>query len=328
MTPAVAPPMGSARWPTKLGGLMRQEMWGVFVAPWQADSLELDQANARALTLPQSASFVADPFYVAGDPLVVLAEQMDFARGYGRIVALHLGDDGSVERTVPVLDDGIHASYPVTYRFDDQTLLVPERGRTNRLEYYRYETTSATSELVSVALEGRNVLDPTIVAVEEHFYLFFTAGEHGIFNRLELFVSSSLFGPWEPHPATPISVDPARARCGGRFLTQPGGGLVRPAQNCVDGYGGAIEFQQVLELSPDRYAETAVASLRSDIPGYSAGLHTVDPDGHGMCVFDAKHYRSILTSPTLTFRAARRVQRRFRTKRTDRPVSAGEGRLR
>jgi hypothetical protein len=305
----------------RVHGYATQEMWGVFRAPWDSATVTIDQSRAEAVALPTPDRFYADPLTVDGRPDLILAEEMDFNLGYGRLVLLDASDPVDAEPR-PVLDDGVHTSYPLTYRHGSDCLLVPERGRTGRLEYYRFDPEQATAELVEVALEGRHVLDPTITTDGTTHYLFFVDGAHGIAQRLELYLADSLLGPWTPHPDTPVANDVRWARPAGRLFRAADGRLLRPAQNCGPRYGASVAVRHVTELNPDRYREEPLRSLQSTVAGYRSGLHTLDVIEPGRCVFDAKTYRSALSSSGLRRRTVQRARTRLRRITNPTPVGA------
>ena len=64
--------------------------------------------------------------------------------------------------------------------------------------------------------------------------------------------------------------------------------LYRPAQDCSEGYGGAVALCEVVQLDPDRFEERVVRVVRPgpDWP-YGAGLHTLSGAGD-LTLIDAR----------------------------------------
>src|SRR5262249_3348905 len=72
----------------------------------------------------------------------------------------------------------------------------------------------------------------------------------------------SLTGDWIFHPANPISTDIRNNRGAGNVFSA-GGRLIRPSQSCSPIYGYSFSFNEITELSTERYSEKP--------------LHTVTP---------------------------------------------------
>jgi hypothetical protein len=69
-----------------------------------------------------------------------------------------------------------------------------------------------------------------------------------------------------------------------------GGRLYRPAQDCARGYGGALVFNEVLELGPERYRERPAARLDPTWARGLNGTHTYN-EGGGVEVVDGRRNR-------------------------------------
>lgn len=105
------------------------------------------------------------------------------------------------------------------------------------------------------------------------FVVLRAAGSDGD-DALHLFQADTPMGPWRPHPANPIVVDPWRARMAGPLFQTAAGEWIRPAQLCGRRYGEAVVFHRVVEWSPTRYREEPFSMLSAQaIPG-AAGCHT------------------------------------------------------
>src|SRR5262245_66254434 len=81
------------------------------------------------------------------------------------------------------------------------------------------------------------------------------------------------------HPLNPLKRDVASSRPAGRPVVI-GDRLYRPAQDCHDTYGGAVQFMEVLTLTPAGFRETVALRLEPDPTWRSAdGLHHLDVAG-------------------------------------------------
>jgi hypothetical protein len=73
-----------------------------------------------------------------------------------------------------------------------------------------------------------------------------------------------------------VKADTRSARPAGRCF-ELDGALYRPAQNCARRYGAGITINKIVELTPRRFREEAVLSLRpSPSSLWPDGLHTIN----------------------------------------------------
>ncbi len=249
--------------------------------------------------------FVADPFwYTATRPADrLLFEAFTPERGRGSIGAADRDGDRWVDARV-VLDEPFHLSYPHPVREPGyEGLVLVEGAASGGVRAYRWDGSGPfrfEAEILPVPL-----IDPTPLSVDGTWFLF-GATDNRRHDRLELWVSSGdLFGPWAPHPASPVVEDPNLARPGGPVFEWDGQ-RYRTAQVCGAVYGQALVAVPLLELTPDTYREgTAVPLLGrtagSGIPSIywwnRLGMHHLDftadlgsgfPDGGVWAVIDGQ----------------------------------------
>ncbi|HEY1141163.1 MAG TPA: hypothetical protein VGE88_13280, partial [Lysobacter sp.] len=169
---------------------------------------------------------------------------------------------------------------------EGQWYLTAETSYDRRVSLYRAEDFPLRWTRVVDLVEGRVCVDPTLLHHEGRWYLFANVAENGnsTSDELFLFVADDLHGPFAPHPASPIVCDVRRARMAGR-LFRHNGRLIRPAQDCGPGYGNAVVFNEVLELSPTVYRERQLSRLAPFLKRRVAGCHTYNADG-GVEVLD------------------------------------------
>lgn len=116
------------------------------------------------------------------------------------------------------------------------------------------------------------------------------AKTHGVFHprglqasyELHLLYAESLCGGWSLHPESPISRDIREARNGGA-IKWCGDRRIRCSQDCSVRDGGAPGFQEILELTPERFRMSRIARVGpGDIvaaPRGLNGVHTYNSDG-------------------------------------------------
>jgi hypothetical protein len=98
-------------------------------------------------------------------------------------------------------------------------------------------------------------------------------------SELHAWYADDLFGRWRPHAANPIKRESGAARPGGTPFRH-GGKLFRPTQDCSSVYGARLSFCEILELTPERFAEKIVTVFAPEANGpYPDGLHTASGCG-------------------------------------------------
>ncbi len=109
------------------------------------------------------------------------------------------------------------------------------------------------------------------------FYLFFGEGTSAA-NVLHLYHATSIDGLFRKHPCSPVVIDPACARMGGRIVCC-GDGLIRFGQDNCYGYGARLNAFRIVVLDENRYEEVFIGCVEMDD---AHGPHTIDLY-QGMC---------------------------------------------
>ena len=255
----------------------------------RADALlDLDApVIGEATSLCSPLGFWADPCMVeeAGRQLLFVEEWNPRTRK-GEIACLELEGAG-VRRVGLVLDGPGHLSFPQPFQWQGDWYLTVESSEARRVSLYRATAFPLQWQRINDLVNGRVCVDPALHFHEGHWYLFANVAESGnsTWDELFLFVSENISGPFRPHPCNPIVSDVRRARLAGRLFSRDGK-LIRPAQDCSPGYGAAVVFNEVLELSPSHYRERVLSRLGPDWSDSLDGCHTYSAAG-GIEVLDA-----------------------------------------
>ena len=289
------------------------ESWrvGVMDAPVEALLQPGPLPPVRWLTESSAEGYWADPFGVPGDDQLVACEFMDQRSGRGRIEYLHVTADAAPPtRRRLDLGDGSHVSFPHIVRIDGRCLGVAETMGMRECVLHEVDEAGDWRPLWPL-LQGTAVADPALFFWEGRYWLCCTDSDLGEHDNLCLFFADRLEGPWLPHANNPVKVDICGARMAGQVFVH-GGELYRPAQNCLQTYGGATVLQRIVHLSPTGFEETPVRHLVPE-PGGSCphGLHTVNGWGRRTLV-DGKrfHFDPRLLLRKLSLRRAQARRRR------------------
>jgi hypothetical protein len=225
--------------------------------------------------------FWADPFPVIdGDRACIFVEEWLYALGRGVLAALEIERDGSWRRLGTVLELPWHLSHPFLFRWQGDTWMLPESSAGGTLELYRCVDYPLRWERECVVMQDLCIVDATLHEGEDRWWLFANIGADQVstHEELHLFYADTPLGPWTPHPANPVICDPRSARPAGR-LFEWDGRLCRPAQDCGVRYGRALVIHEVLELTPDRYAERPRTRLQPQALAGANRMHTLNRDG-------------------------------------------------
>ena len=243
-------------------------------------------------------AFVADPFAVEVDgETYVLVEEFAYDDRKGKIsyVPLEEWPDGPFETAI---EEPFHVSYPYAFRHDGVAYAVPETGEIDEIRLYRLDAPDDWV-LEETLVDGVHASDPSVVHHDGRWWLFFTKrGENpqGHLTDLNVWHAPELEGEWEPHANNPVKTDVRSAKSAGTIFTRDGT-LVRPSQDCADGYGERVLLNRVTELTPTTFAEEVAATVEPQAGGrYPGGVHTLSGSG-GVTLIDGK--RDVWNTSTL-----------------------------
>jgi hypothetical protein len=245
---------------------------------------------------PPGDAFWADPFaWSAEGRRVVFCEEYSFRTRLGRIGALELsvgegGRIGPVGPMVPIVDEPRHLSYPFLFSFDGELYMVPESAASRSVDLYRCTGFPHAWSRVGTLMTGIEAADSTLFEHEGRWWLFCAArlGRTRLNESLLAFYADSpLSGRWTPHAGNPLIRDYSGGRPGGRIFRGPSGQPIRPAQNSVPRYGYGLTLNEILILTPERYAERRIWSVTGAASGGWRAMHHLDWHD-GLMVMDAQ----------------------------------------
>jgi hypothetical protein len=251
-----------------------EEMWSVHRIRWNPadgpNALQTAVEQARPALPATRDTFYADPFELPNGRLIV--EEYDFSVGHGTIVEF----DGTRRRVL--LDDGIHASYPFVLSNGTTTIVIPERAASHALTAFTYVEGQPLIPRYT-CLPGLQVVDPTFLHHNDHWYFFHSRTDSSPADELHLLVTSDdPFGHeapnWQIHPLSPVLRLPRRSRPGGGPIIF-GKQILLPLQDCSASYGGRLQLWEVTELLPETIEMQPFADLEP--PTWATGTHTFSP---------------------------------------------------
>lgn len=246
--------------------------------------------------------FLADPFpYRQSGRDWLLVEEYGHPHGIrGRVSRIDPDDAASAAAPVPVIARDRHISYPCTFNDGRDVYCVPEMSQEDGCVFYRLADDGEWKAQRHV-LRGSRIVDPTVFRFANRWWLFGAEPPPLHTRTLHAYFADAIEGPWTPHPLNPLKRDVASSRPAGRPFTI-GDRLYRPAQDCHETYGGAVQVMEILTLTPDDFRETVALRLEPDPAWpYPDGLHHLVVDGTRV-YFDAKRRRTDFLLPVKTLR--------------------------
>ena len=221
--------------------------------------------------------YFADPFVMRHAGVThVLCEEFPFATQRGILSAFIIGDDGAASEPRPVLELPYHLSYPMIFKEGDTIYMIPETSGNRTIELWRAERFPDRWTLEATLVENVVASDATLVRHGGRYWIFATISEEGqsTWDALGLFSAERLQGPWTAHPSNPVLIDAGAARPAGMMVNR-GGRLLRPAQNCLTGYGAGLAICAVERLDLEGFQQKIIGSLDRRIGG-AGGAHTLN----------------------------------------------------
>lgn len=258
------------RWPDKL--IWRQQ-WDIGLLDQRIPLPSPQQiAQARWLASPRHG-FWADPFFLADSSQDhVLVEEYINDKQRGIITALDTATNPVASR--PLLSLDTHLSFPRSYEHAGRTWLVPEMASAGQQWAYRLDDQGQLEPDSATLISGLHGIDPVIFQHDGLFWALISPSGRRANYQLELYMATDFFGPYKPHPANPVLIDPHGGRCAGPVIHQDGQ-LLRFGQVQGRYYGQAIDVFAITWLTPTTYQEKYLGRIQPE-QSTGAGMHTID----------------------------------------------------
>lgn len=211
--------------------------------------------DIKWLSINSTDHFNADPFLFRGNDgsLNIFYEDLILDEQYGKIFLMTIDNSFTRFSTKLLLDTKSHLSYPFIFKEDNRIFVFPEASKSGRLTCYEYDQgTQSLSYLMEIL--HLPLLDSTILKYKSKYWLFGTINGKDSHNKLYVFFSDNLLGPYVGHPANPVKNSLNSSRPAGNFI-EIDGGIYRPSQNCAESYGESLTINKVSRLDETNFAE-------------------------------------------------------------------------
>ncbi len=267
------------------------EQWVLWIGP-STDHTSLSWKNFKPL-LPPLDRFWADPFlWEHNGEHYLFIEELLYSTNLGRISCLKLDKNLDIESNQVILEKPYHLSYPFLFTHEDNLYMIPEAGKSNRIDVYKCTKFPYVWEFEQTLIDNIHALDTTLIQSNGKWWMFANIKEAGgsTWDTLNLYhADHPLSTQWAPHPLNPIVKDVSSARPAGRIFSY-NGNLIRPSQDCSVRYGYATNFNRITNLTETAYTETPETTFFPPKKGPVFATHTYNTDDR-LAVIDAKQYR-------------------------------------
>jgi hypothetical protein len=232
-------------------------------------------------------SFWADPFLIKSskDNLFIYFEELK-NDNFGKISCVEVNFKFEIVDKQDIINTNYHLSFPNVFLKDGDYYMIPESSQNNTLQLYHCTKFPYKWELKMNLMENIKLLDATWIQHDGLYWIFANKIEDFEYDnneKLYLYYSDDLFSnKWKPHVKNPIVTDASLARNAGSFILE-NGKLIRPSQNCFDGYGKNIVMNEVKVLNTENYIEEKT-NVIFPVKGY-VGSHTFNSH-EDLCILD------------------------------------------
>lgn len=207
--------------------------------------------------------FQADPFplILSDNKISIFYEDFKFDDFYGKISMMSLDKNlKKIENEKVILDTKSHLSYPFIFKENNKIYVFPEAAHSGKLSCYKYNKINNSLEFHKDIL-NLPLLDSTILKHDDIYWLF--GNQKGEFSndKLYIYFSDKLLGPYSPHPLNPVKSAPDGSRPAGNIF-EVDGMLYRPSQNCKEKYGESITINKLIKLNKSDFSEEPYMVIR------------------------------------------------------------------
>jgi hypothetical protein len=225
---------------------------------------------------PLRDGFIADPFLTSCDGISWLFyERLLYGENQGTLWVAKLDtQSGRLTDASEILRLPVHLSYPNVFKYDTRWYMLPEQARSGATVLYHSVEFPYRWEQFHVLLPEFPGIDPVLFRHGGRWWLFVTHGASPCTdNNLFLFSAEELKGIWIPHPMNPIKTGLKGSRMAGP-ISQEAETMIRPGQDCREGYGMGLVLHKILQLDQEVYREEEISSWAPQSGGpYSEGFH-------------------------------------------------------
>lgn len=244
---------------------------------------------------PPRQAFWSDPFiFYREGSYSLFFEEFFYKQKKAHISVISIDKKGNFTAPQIALERPYHLSYPFVFEWQGEIYMIPETASQHGIEVYRCIEFPNHWEFYKTLMASPDAVDTTLFEYNGKWWMFTNIKENAgasSWDELFLFYSDSpLSVQWVPHPQNPIVSDVRSARPAGKIFRQDEK-LYRPSQDSSQGYGYALQINEILALTESEYREERIATIKPDATWQGQGVHTFNFEEQ-LIVLDGKSRRT------------------------------------
>lgn len=259
--------------------LLFREEWNIAIRKKEDKSLWEKGGESKEFTvLPNTIRYwAADPFIISvGEKEYLFFEMFDRLKSKGLIGYREINGD-KIGKMKIAYEAEHHLSFPYIFEYKNEYYMMPEYSEGKELFVLKAIHFPDKWEKIESLMQGKRLVDSVLLNHERENYLLTQDLKSGYSSeKLSIFIRKGK--EWVPHKQNPIVKSLANARLAGKTFFE-NNQLIRVAQDCQDGYGTKLHFNNIMKLSEDEYEEEmfrtiSVEDIIVDSKERFCGIHT------------------------------------------------------
>lgn len=263
--------------------LLFREEWNIAIRKKEDKSLWEKGGESKEFTvLPNTIRYwAADPFIIsAGGKEYLFFEMFDRLKSKGLIGYREINGD-KIGKMKIAYEANHHLSFPFIFKYENEYYIMPEYSEGKELFALKATHFPDKWEKVEGWMKGKRLVDSALLNHERETYLL-TQDLGSVYTSEELSIFIRKGEEWLPHKENPVVKSLANSRLAGKTFFEKNQ-LIRVAQDCQDGYGTKLHFNNIMKLSEDEYEEEmfrtiSVENIMVDSKERFCGIHTYNSD--------------------------------------------------
>ena len=263
--------------------LLFREEWNIAIRKKEDKSLwEKGGESKEFVVLPNTIRYwAADPFIIsAGGKEYLFFEMFDRLKSKGLIGYREIHGD-KIGKMKIAYEASHHLSFPFIFKYENEYYIMPEYSEGKELFVLKATHFPDKWEKVEGWMKGKRLVDSALLNHERETYLL-TQDLGSVYTSEELSIFIRKGEEWLPHKENPVVKSLANSRLAGKTFFEKNQ-LIRVAQDCQDGYGTKLHFNNIMKLSEDEYEEEmfrtiSVEDIIVDSKERFCGIHTYNSD--------------------------------------------------
>lgn len=263
--------------------LLIKEEWNIAIRKREDKFLwEKGGESKRFTVLPNTIRYwAADPFIIPdGEKDYLFFEMFDRLKSKGLIGYREI-NGSKIGKMKIAYEAEHHLSFPYIFEYKNEYYIMPESSEGKELFVLKATHFPDKWEKIESWMQGKRFVDSVLLSHEGENYLLTQDLKSGYSSeKISIFIRKGK--EWVPHKQSPVVKSLANARLAGKTFFERNQ-LIRVAQDCQDGYGTKLHFNNILKLSKDEYEEEmfrtiSVEDIIVDSKERFCGIHTYNSD--------------------------------------------------